>query len=48
VRFLQSDRRFDTFNRECVLVEFQAQGKSVIGWVLLMDIGSAPPLTPTP
>jgi hypothetical protein len=57
VRFLPSDRRFDGFNRECVLVDFQDVNKSVIGWVLLIDLGPAPqtaepqtpgPLTPTP
>jgi hypothetical protein len=49
VRFLPSERRFDEFNRECVLVEYQrSDGGAVIGWVLLMDIGSEPPPTPTP
>jgi tetratricopeptide (TPR) repeat protein len=50
VRFLPSDRRFDDFNRECVLVEYQRESGDVIGWVLLMDLGSGPPptLTPTP
>jgi tetratricopeptide (TPR) repeat protein len=48
LRFLQSERRFDTFNRECVLVEYQGEGKSVIGWVLILDIGSPPTATPSP
>jgi hypothetical protein len=48
VRFLPAERRFDDFNRECVLVEGQRQGGSIIGWVLLMDIGAEPPPTPTP
>ncbi len=48
VQFLPAERRFDDFNRECVLVEGQRQAGSVIGWVLLMDIGAAPPPTTTP
>jgi tetratricopeptide (TPR) repeat protein len=48
VTFLPAERRFDSFNRECVLVEGQRQGGSVIGWVLLMDIGAEPPPTTTP
>jgi tetratricopeptide (TPR) repeat protein len=47
LRFLPSERRFDQFNRECVLVEYQGPDKSVIGWVLLIDVDSLPP-TPTP
>lgn len=38
LRFLPSERRFDSFNRECLLVEYQGPDKSVIGWVLIMDI----------
>jgi tetratricopeptide (TPR) repeat protein len=38
--FLQAERRFDQFNRECVLVEYQSESKNIIGWVLLIDIGS--------
>jgi tetratricopeptide (TPR) repeat protein len=49
VRFLPSERRFDEFNRECALVEYQRlDGGAVIGWVLLMDIGAEPPPTQTP
>ena len=48
VQFLPAERRFDDFNRECVLVEGQRQAGSVIGWVLLMDIGAASPPTATP
>ena len=47
VRFLPEGRRFDDFNRECVLVEGERQGGSVIGWVLLMDVDSTT-VTPTP
>lgn len=47
LRFLPDERRFDTFNRECVLVEYQGEGRSVIGWILIADVGS-PPSTPAP
>jgi hypothetical protein len=47
LRFLPSERRFDQFNRECVLVEYQGPDKSVIGWVLIMDVDSST-VTPTP
>jgi len=40
LQFLQTDRRFDSFNRECVLVEYQENGRTVIGWVLFIDIGN--------
>ncbi|MBN2550433.1 MAG: hypothetical protein JXB15_14815, partial [Anaerolineales bacterium] len=50
--FLASERRFDTFNRECVLVEYREANRSIIGWVLLVDVGSGgqviPTFTPTP
>ena len=48
LRFLPDERRFDGFNRECVLVEYQGDNRSVIGWVLFMDLGASPPLTATP
>jgi tetratricopeptide (TPR) repeat protein len=48
VRFLPAERRFDDFNRECVLVEFQREGGDVIGWVLLLDVSAEPPPTLTP
>jgi tetratricopeptide (TPR) repeat protein len=48
VRFLPSERRFDGFNRECVLVEYQRDGAAVIGWVLTVDLGGNPPPTSTP
>jgi tetratricopeptide (TPR) repeat protein len=38
VRFLPSERRFDTFSRECVLVEFDNGQSSVIGWILIADL----------
>jgi hypothetical protein len=47
VRFLPDERRFDDFNRECVLVEYVGTEKSVIGWVLIADL-RAPGATPTP
>lgn len=43
LRFLPSERRFDDFNRECVLVEYQGPDKSVIGWVLFADIAGLQP-----
>lgn len=47
LRFLPDERRFDNFNRECVLVEFQGDERSIIGWILIADVGSAPQ-TPSP
>ncbi|OQY89683.1 MAG: hypothetical protein B6D39_09385 [Anaerolineae bacterium UTCFX2] len=47
LRFLPDERRFDTFNRECVLVEYRGEERSIIGWVLIADVGSAPS-TPAP
>jgi hypothetical protein len=50
LNFLPAERRFDAFNRECVLVEYQGEDKNIIGWILFADIGSSPQgtLTPTP
>lgn len=48
VRFLPSERRFDGFNRECVLVEYQGPDRSVIGWVLIDDLTPAALNTPVP
>lgn len=51
IRFMPDERRFDNFNRECVLVQFtRLDGSSVIGWVLMADLGTEPvPLaTPAP
>ncbi len=42
VDFLPAGRRFDGFNRECVLVSFQEFERSIIGWVLVLDLGPAP------
>jgi hypothetical protein len=47
VRFLPSERRFDDFNRECALVEYEREGGAIIGWILLADVGAEPPPTPT-
>ena len=44
LEFLPMERRFDSFNRECVLVEYNENGKSIIGWILLLDIGGSPDL----
>ena len=48
VRFLPVERRFDDFNRECVLVEHQtSDGGGIAGWVLTLDVGVEPPATAT-
>jgi len=48
VRFLPTERRFDEFNRECVLVEYlTADGGAIDGWVLTLDVGIEPPPTAT-
>ncbi len=48
VRFLPTERRFDEFSRECVLVEYlTADGGAVNGWVLTLDVGVAPLATET-
>jgi tetratricopeptide (TPR) repeat protein len=48
LRFLPGDRKFDNFDRECILVENIQEGKSVIGWVLMADVGAELPPSPTP
>jgi tetratricopeptide (TPR) repeat protein len=40
VRFLPSDRRFDSLNRECLLVEYEGETGAVIGWILIIDLGT--------
>jgi len=48
VRFLPTERRFDEFNRECVLVEYlTANGGAIDGWVLTLDVGIQLPPTGT-
>jgi tetratricopeptide (TPR) repeat protein len=48
LRFLPAERRFDEFNRECVLVEFLTpDGGAIDGWVLTMDVGVTLPPTAT-
>jgi tetratricopeptide (TPR) repeat protein len=48
VRFLPTERRFDEFNRECVLVEYlAADGSAIDGWILTVDVGVEPPPTAT-
>jgi tetratricopeptide (TPR) repeat protein len=44
IRFIPDEqRRFDGFNRECVLVQFtRHDGSAVIGWVLIADLGTEP------
>jgi hypothetical protein len=51
VRFLPTERRFDEFNRECVLVEYLTEsGGALTGWVLTLDVGVdlPPPATTAP
>jgi tetratricopeptide (TPR) repeat protein len=48
LRFLPAERRFDDFNRECALVDYQVGGGDVIGWVLIMDVGAGLPSSQTP
>ncbi len=33
-----AERRFDAFNRECLLVEFRSGDFAIIGYVLMMDV----------
>jgi tetratricopeptide (TPR) repeat protein len=48
VRFLPTERRFDEFGRECVLVEYLApDGSAIDGWVLTLDVGIDLPPTAT-
>ncbi len=47
LNFLPTERRFDQFNRECLLVEYLGEGRSTIGWVLIADVGKLD-TTPTP
>jgi len=47
VVFLPAERCFDTFGRECLLVEYRGTDVAFIGWVLLADLGKDG-TTPTP
>jgi tetratricopeptide (TPR) repeat protein len=48
VRFLPAERRFDEFNRECVLAEYLTDnGGAITGWMLTLDVGVEPPPTAT-
>jgi hypothetical protein len=48
VRFLPAERRFDEFNRECVLVEYLTDnGGAIAGWLLTLDVGVEPPTPAT-
>jgi len=41
VRFLPAERRFDSLTtRECVLVEYQGETKTIIGWIQLVDLAA--------
>lgn len=39
VTLLPSERKVDDLRRECVLVEYSSSGESIVGWVLLIDLG---------
>lgn len=38
-----AERRFDTFNRECILVEFRTGDFAIIGYVLMADVTTVAP-----
>jgi len=38
-----AERRFDTFNRECVLVEFRSGDYAILGYVLMADVTTVAP-----
>lgn len=40
VTLLPSERKIDDLKRECILVEYQNSDESVVGWVLLLDLGA--------
>ncbi len=42
-RLPMSDRSFDPFNRECILVEFRSGDFAIIGYVLIADVTTVQP-----
>ena len=39
VNFMPDERKFDTFNRECLLVKYIGPDQSnLIGWILIADL----------
>jgi len=38
VRLLPAERRFDTLSRECLLVEYVGETRTIIGWILIADL----------
>ncbi len=38
VRLMPMERRYDGLSRECVLVEYVAETRTIIGWVLIADL----------
>lgn len=38
VRLLPAERRFDALSRECLLVEYVGETRTIIGWILIADI----------
>lgn len=38
VRLLPAERRFDTLSRECLLIEYVGETRTIIGWILIADL----------
>jgi tetratricopeptide (TPR) repeat protein len=38
VRLLPAERRFDTLSRECLLVEYVGETRTILGWILIADL----------
>lgn len=38
VRLLPAERRFDLLSRECLLVEYVGEARTIIGWILIADL----------
>lgn len=38
VRLLPAERRYDALSRECLLVEYVGETRTIIGWILIADI----------
>jgi hypothetical protein len=38
VRLLPAERRFDPLSRECLLIEYVGETRTILGWILIADI----------
>lgn len=38
VRFMPVERRWDSFNRECIFVEYVGDSRTINGWILIADL----------